>query len=774
MALFAGIELPDRPDPENIRRLDLLQMPMLRKMSRYGFKIDVDHFRDLSFQLTTRMSQLRKDIIDVIPAESLDRFMDNSDLEDSDPDPDVIANTPDAPPPEFNVESSVKIAELLYDVLKLDTTAGVAVKKTKGGALTTGKKTLEQLKRSHVVVPLILEYREAAKLNGTYARPLPIHARVHTKGKDCRICGRFHYEEERRVHTTFTTTRAITGRICCVAGDTLLETSRGTFTFEEYEPTGEDLVLTHKGNQCKILRKFYKGLDKMYRVCLANGGEIKCTGGHRVFTPSGWRYVSSLSVGEKVYGVNFKTFYSGQEKCTEGAGYLSIRRSAYDGENSGTSGNYISHSDPYTENKLGSQTVRRRKEDSVFQGWGIQRAPVRSEPSELEGTGQRQQRVLDADRGRRSKLCTQESYVGSARHTGSNFTGHTSCASHRRKSVKQFSGQFSFGDCARAQRTTQEAYAITQITSLGTMATWDIEVEGDHSYYAGGMFHHNSKNPNLANIPARSKLGGQIRAGFICSRGYRIVQRDWAQIELRLMADRSGDPVMLDVYANDGDIHIVTAMKTFGIDDPANVDKLLHRAPSKNVNFSVCYLITGAGLLDLMAVTFATANKPLPDYMTEDWCNDFIQKWFGVYRGVRTYLDHEGEFARRYRLVCTRMGRVRRIPGVRSALSYIQEAGIREGCNHGIQGFSADLMKLALGEFNELLNVYASVGCECFPLMTIYDELLTEVPEDHCDMVQAGLGEIMDNVLVDKQTGILQCKVPIQSDGKIMSAWTKD
>lgn len=501
MSLYAEIELPDRPAPENIRRLDLLQMPMLRKMSRYGFKIDVDHFRDLSLQLTTRMSQLRKDIIDVIPAESLDRFMYNSDLEDSDPDPDVIANTPDAPPPEFNVESSVKIAELLYDVLKLDTTAGVAVKKTKGGALTTGKKTLEQLKRSHVVVPLILEYREAAKLNGTYARPLPIHARYHPRGKDCPVCGRFHWEDEKRVHTTFTTTRAITGRIC-------------------------------------------------------------------------------------------------------------------------------------------------------------------------------------------------------------------------------------------------------------------------------------SKNPNLANIPARSKLGGFIRAGFVCSKGYRIVQRDWAQIELRLLADLANDPALISIYQNNGDVHVATAMGTFpGVtkeEVSTGPGKLLYRAPAKNCGFATVYGITGPGLLDLMAVTFATAGKPLPDYMTEQWCDEYIEKWFALYPAVKRYLGQQGEIARRYGIVWTRMGRVRRIPGVRSALSYIQEAGIREGNNNGIQGFNADLMKIALGETNERLELYGSYGVECIPLVTVYDEMLIEAPEDDCDMVQAGLGEIMDNVLVSKQTGVLQCKVPIQSDGKIMSAWTKD
>lgn len=504
MSLYGGITLPDRPDPVNIRNLDLLQMPMLRSMHRYGFRIDPDHFHDLSHTLTTRMSTLRRDICDQIPPADLDRFISNSETIDVDSvesdEAEVAAeltgNIVEPVRSEFNVESNQKIAELLYTVLRLDE-AGVVVKKTKGGAATTGKKTLEQLKRIHPVVPLILEYREASKLNGTYARTLPIHARLHPRGYNCHLCGRHHWEDEKRVHTTFTTTRAITGRIC-------------------------------------------------------------------------------------------------------------------------------------------------------------------------------------------------------------------------------------------------------------------------------------SKNPNLANIPARSKLGGLIRAGFIASRGCRLAQRDWSQIELRLLGDAANEPIIIGVYLDNGDIHVVTAMKTFGLTDASQVDKLLHRAPAKNVNFAVVYGITGAGLLDLMAITYATAGKPLPDYMTEEWCNDFIELWFGVYSSVRRYLSGQEGYIRRFGLACTRTGRVRRIPGIKSALPYIQEAGIREGKNHAIQGFSADLMKLAMGELNYQLAVLREIGIDSWPLMTIYDELIVETPEDEAETVEAAMGEVMDNVLVDKQTGVLQCKVPIQSDGKIMASWTKD
>ncbi len=204
MALYAGIELPDRPDPENVRRLDLLSVPMVRSIQRYGFRIDPPHFRDLSFRLTARMAELRADITNEIPAEALDRFLEVSDGfggEDS--------SSEDVPEEYgFNVESSANVARLLYETLRLDRTAGVKVKKTKGGdRLSTGKKTLEQLKREHPVVPLILEYRENSKLESTYARALPRIARFHPKGKDCPECGRRHYTDEYRVHTQILSTR---------------------------------------------------------------------------------------------------------------------------------------------------------------------------------------------------------------------------------------------------------------------------------------------------------------------------------------------------------------------------------------------------------------------------------------------------------------------------------------------------------------------------------------------------------------------------------------
>lgn len=493
MALYGGIELPDKPDPENVRRLDLLPIPMLRKMQINGFRIDPPHFAALSSRLNARMADLRADILNEIPAEALDRFLEVSGgFEDDNDESETVDNGP------LNVESGAEIARLLYDIFHLERTVGVKVKKTKGGdRLSTGKKTLEQLKREHPVVPLILEYRENSKLESTYARSMVRRAKFHPKGKDCRECGRHHWSDEWRVHTKLLTTRTVTGRTA-------------------------------------------------------------------------------------------------------------------------------------------------------------------------------------------------------------------------------------------------------------------------------------SKEPNLGNIPARSALGREIRAGFIASEGHVIAQRDFAQIELRLGADRSGERNMLRIFERDGDIHTDTAMRAFGLTED-KIDKLLHRAPCKNVNFAVFYGITDEGLLDLMADTFSKSGTRMPEWMDKTWCQKFIELWFTLYPDMRAYLDEEESKARRYGIVWTAAGRVRRIPEVRSYHSYIQSAGVRQGCNHGIQGFSADIMKLAMGETEDRLNVLQDEYLvESAPLMTIYDELLIETPEDDGETIEALLGEVFENVLFCRESGRSLCRVPIKSDGKLMERWVKD
>lgn len=284
-----------------------------------------------------------------------------------------------------------------------------------------------------------------------------------------------------------------------------------------------------------------------------------------------------------------------------------------------------------------------------------------------------------------------------------------------------------------------------------------------------------SKNPNLQNIPAKTELGRLVRQGFIPTPGMVLISCDYAQIELRLLAHCAADSIMQDIFRRNGDIHVETAMHAFGFTNPAQVDKLLHRAPCKNLNFGIVYGLTETGLFDQMALTYATAGKPMPDYITEAWCKDFIQKWFGVYTGVEPYMDLQYYRARRYEKVWCQLGRIRRVPEVRSAHSWIRSAGLRQSGNMPIQGLAAGVMKIGMARTeDQVLHPLYTEGVWCWPLLPVHDELVIEAEGDYAEYILERVIEEFSLSMTDTSTGRNRCSVPIGADGKVMDRWRKE
>lgn len=298
---------------------------------------------------------------------------------------------------------------------------------------------------------------------------------------------------------------------------------------------------------------------------------------------------------------------------------------------------------------------------------------------------------------------------------------------------------------------------------------WRVHTEITFTRTDTGRFA--SKNPNLQNIPARTRLGRAVRQAFVASKGKRIVGRDFSQIELRLLAHCADERHMIKVFQCGEDIHLSTAMRAFGIEDKSKVDKLLHRAPCKTVNFGIVYGLAAPGLYDNMAVTYATAGLPMPDWLTVEWCEKFIRDWFSLYPGVEPYMERQHYRARRYGVVWDIFGRVRRVPEVRSVHYKVQSAGLRQAGNMPIQASAAGLMKISMGELEEELQI---VYDKVVPLMTIHDELLFEVDEDWAEAVNVLVGEVMDRAMTDRRTGKNLCRVPIESDGKVTERWMKE
>ena len=174
MALFGGVTMPGRPDPENVRKLDLLPVPLTMRMERVGFAIDIPYLHELELQLDREMKTLREEICSYIPEEKLDEFIGRSKLDDDDYLP-------------MNVNSRDQLSVLLFDVLGVG--SGRKLKMTKSGTrVSTGKKQLESLKRGSRVVQASLDYAERFKLKNTYAVKMPQAAKLHPRGNDCPVC----------------------------------------------------------------------------------------------------------------------------------------------------------------------------------------------------------------------------------------------------------------------------------------------------------------------------------------------------------------------------------------------------------------------------------------------------------------------------------------------------------------------------------------------------------------------------------------------------------
>jgi DNA polymerase-1 len=201
MSLYGGVTVAGRPDLENVRKLDLLPVPMVGKMSRYGISIDVPYLQEFSAELARQMAELEKDISSFLPVTDLHKFADAAaDFEETHGAAD------------FNANSASQIRSLLFDTLKVGRNRDL--KTTADGKVSTGKKQLELCRDDHPVVHKILQYRERSKLKSAFADSLPKKAKYHPRNSDgsCPVCELKHVESTWRVHTEFPMTRTETGR----------------------------------------------------------------------------------------------------------------------------------------------------------------------------------------------------------------------------------------------------------------------------------------------------------------------------------------------------------------------------------------------------------------------------------------------------------------------------------------------------------------------------------------------------------------------------------
>ena len=254
-----------------------------------------------------------------------------------------------------------------------------------------------------------------------------------------------------------------------------------------------------------------------------------------------------------------------------------------------------------------------------------------------------------------------------------------------------------------------------------------------------------SANPNLQNIPIRTELGRGIRAAFIAEPGHVLLTADYSQIELRLLAHFSRDPLLVEAYRRGDDIHTLTASQGFGV--PPLMVTPDHRRQAKVVNFGIVYGLSAFGLSQQLGIEPGEAKQ-------------FIAAYFEKYSGVRAFIDQILEEARREMKVKTLFGRTRPIPDINSKNANQRGFAERTAVNTPLQGTAADLIKIAMIRIDAVLR---QRGMKSRMTLQVHDELVFEVPENEVETMQLLVREHMEKVHA--------LAVPLQVDMGVGPNW---
>lgn len=256
-----------------------------------------------------------------------------------------------------------------------------------------------------------------------------------------------------------------------------------------------------------------------------------------------------------------------------------------------------------------------------------------------------------------------------------------------------------------------------------------------------------STEPNLQNIPVRRELGAHIRRMFVASPGKVLVDADYSQIELRLLAHIANDETMIAAFRSGEDIHAVTASQVFGV--PLAEVTPLQRSHAKAVNFGIVYGISAFSLAQDIGVFQSEAKA-------------YMDSYFAKYHGVRAYMTRVVEQAKADGYVTTLFGRRRDLPELKSSNFNLRSFGERVALNMPIQGTAADIIKAAM------VRVDARMRAEKLQarlLLQVHDELIVECPAEEAETVKAILTEEMEHVV--------DYRVPLLVDAKIGASWAE-
>jgi DNA polymerase I-like protein with 3'-5' exonuclease and polymerase domains len=819
MALYGGVEIPGHPCLENVRKLDLLPIPLIRRAHRVGIAIDPPYFKDLSLRFGAEILDLERDISSYIPVDRLREFSgvgakEEDDDEDRGSALDSTTDSRSIPSPHysssssFNANSPDQMAKLLYDMLGIG--AGKKLKTTNTGRTSTGKKQLELIKLEHPVVPLVLRHRELSKLKLNYADKLPRLAVFHPHGSDCPVCGLRHPAPTWRVHCEMGTTRADTGRINHKnpnEGNVPSRTDDGQAIQAGHIPTpGHKLViadlsqielrgLAHLSNCASMIAVYDSGGDLHNDTCWRTGliphgdkpdvaTRVAAKGciakGQRVLTNRGLVAIEAVTCYDLVWdGIEFVSH--------DGIVHNGICEViTYDG--------LTATPDHEVYGPTGAKAPLRtmQREGVRVAIGGAQETPVRyAYGYEQEDTSERDRVLSDlrvllplpkyagdigqqrGARGRSRLPMLQRPQVwgrSKSQNIGRSLYGNQ--AALRQSEQRELSQ-------LRRTRDSESLYGLNRICRVCAEAFASCELQGIGYWKKGQRWTLRAGKLGVANTSAKYP---ESQKHEVCK-----VQRCKTRRRCIVQEVESGLPGFPTEQETHFDVGCDGSLLARDLEEKATqtseVYDILNAGPRhrfvvedkvvSNCNFAVVNGTTEKGLYLQLVVAFGARKMSVPEWLTEDWCKRFIVDWLESRPEVREYFELQWYRARRYGLVWTSFGRIKLIPEVQSCHSWIRESGLRQAQNLPITGLAADQLKLIMGKLDAILQKMWDQGVWVWPLLTVHDSVMIESEDKYAEEVLELTRDVMDQVMDDEGTGDRMFRVPIESDGLISERWTK-
>jgi len=287
----------------------------------------------------------------------------------------------------------------------------------------------------------------------------------------------------------------------------------------------------------------------------------------------------------------------------------------------------------------------------------------------------------------------------------------------------------------------------TYVEGLGKVIAPDGRIHTSFQNTVTATGRLSSTEPNLQNIPVRTELGAEMRKMFMAAPGKVLVDADYSQIELRLLAHMASDQAMIDGFRSGEDIHTITASQVFGV--PVGEVTTQMRRSAKAVNFGIVYGISPFSLSQDIGVSVQEAKE-------------YMERYFAHYAGVRSYMDAVVEQAKKDGYVTTLFGRRRWVPELKSSNFNTRSFGERVALNAPIQGTAADIIKLAMIRVRDRLR---AEGLEGKLVLQVHDELIVECPEGEADAICRLVEEEME--------GVAELSVPLIAETHAGKTWAE-